>query len=201
MGEDPIRAACDQWTRGLDPVAARVALFERVRDLPYQYPSSCDPIEVLTAGRGSCPGKHDLLGRLFQCLGSPVRHMLCTHRFNESPLPFPDEMQALLKRNEIIDVHEYVQICVEDQWIDIDATWQLGLRDFGFPVTDEWDGRSSMLLTVFPDEQIPVNSDRAKLKEEVLARLTPRQRALRKQFLDALGRWVQELAVEISPAR
>lgn len=197
MDQNQIRTAFEKWTKGLDPVGARIALFERVRDLPYCYPASRDPVEVLTTGRGSCSGKHYLLGELFRCLGLPVRHMLCTHRFNESPLPFPEEMQAVLRRNEILDVHDYVQLSVDDRWIDVDVTWELGLREFGFPVTDEWDGKSSMLLTVIPEEQIPVNGDPAKIKEEVLARLTPRQRALRKQFLESLSKWVDELAAEI----
>jgi len=176
-------------------------LFERVRDLPYRYPASRDPVEVLRAGGGSCSGKHYLLGELFRLLGLRVRHMMCTHRFNESPLPFPEEMQALLIKNEIVDVHDYLQIAVDDDWVDVDATWELGLREFGFPVTDEWDGRSSMLLTVSPDEHSVVDGDPAKVKDEMLARLTPRQRALRKQFLEALSKWVGELSAELGRER
>ena len=44
-------------------------------------------------GRGSCSGKHYLLGQLFRMLGLKVRHIICTHRFNESPLAFPEDMQ------------------------------------------------------------------------------------------------------------
>lgn len=197
MDQDPIRAAFEEWTRGLDPLAARIALFSRVRDLPYQYPASRDPIDVLRAGRGSCSGKHYLLGELFRQLGLRVRHRMCTHRFNESPLPFPEAMQGLLRRNEIIDVHDYLQVAVNDHWIDVDCTWEAGLHNFGFPVVDDWDGVSSMLLTVIPEEHVTVEGDPAKVKDEMLARLTPRQRALRKQFLEALAEWVDELSTEI----
>jgi hypothetical protein len=193
MSDDPIRAAFDEWTRGHDPVAARIALFERVRDLPYQYPASRNPAEVLRRGAGSCSGKHYLLGELFRRQGLPVRHMLCTHRFNDSPVPFPNHMQDLLRKNEIVDLHDYLQICVDGAWIDIDATWPLALRDFGLPATDDWDGRSPMVLTVIPDEQVPVQGDPAKAKEEGLSKLTPRQRTLRKQFLEALSQWAAEL--------
>lgn len=197
MNEDPIGAALQDWTRGRDPMAARIALFEHVRDLSYEYPAvSRDPAEVLKRGRGSCSGKHYLLGELFRRQGLPVRYMICTHRFNESPLPFPDEMQALLEKNEIVDLHDYLQVSVDGQWVDIDATWELALRDYGFPVNDEWDGRSSMVLTVNPDEQVEVEGDPEKAKEEMLAKLTPRQRSLRKQFLEALGRWVEEISGE-----
>jgi transglutaminase-like putative cysteine protease len=198
MNDDPIRAAYEEWTRGRDAVAARVALFERVRDLSYQYPASRNPIEVLQRGGGSCSGKHYLLGELFRRQGLPVRHMMCTHRFNDSPLPFPGHMQDLLRKNEILDVHDYLQISVDGEWIDIDATWPLGLRDFGLPATDDWDGKSPMVLTVIPDEQVEVHGDPAKTKEEQLSKLTPRQRTLRKQFLEALSQWVTELQAEIA---
>jgi hypothetical protein len=197
MNDDPIRAALEQWTRGRDPVAARIALFERVRDLPFRYPASRDPLEVLRQG-GSCSGKHALLAELFRRHGVPVRHMLCTHRFNESPVPFPDSMQDLLLKNEIVDVHDYLQISVDGTWIDVDATWPLGLRDFGLPVTDDWDGKSAMVLTVVPEEQVQASGDPAKAKEERLSKLTPRQRMLRKQFLEALGQWVAELQAEVA---
>ena len=195
--DDSILAAFTEWTKGCDPVAARIALFEHVRDIPYQFPASRDPVEVLKAGRGSASGKHYLLGELFRHLGLKVRHMLCTHRFNESPLPFPEEMQAMLRKNEVVDVHDYLQIYLDDKWIDIDVTWEAGLHDFGFPVNENWDGKSSMLLTVIPDEHIKVEGDAAKAKEDQLAKLTPRQRQMRKQFLEALGRVVEEMAAEM----
>ena len=198
MNEDPIRAALKEWTVGRDPLAARIAVFERVRDIPYQYPSSRDALDVLRTGRGSCSGKHYLLGELFRGLGLGVRNMICTHRFNESPLPFPEEMQALLMKNEIVDLHDFLQVSIDGAWIDVDATWEHGLREFGFPVTDERDGKSSMLLTVTPDEQTTVQGSPAKAKEEMLSKLTPRQRQLRKQFLEALAKWVDELSAEIA---
>lgn len=198
MSDDPIRAALEEWGEGRDPLAARVAVFERVRDLPYQYPASRAPLEVLRRRSGSCSGKHYLLGELFRRQGLPVRHMLCTHRFNDSPLPFPEHMQDLLRKNEIVDLHDYLQICVDGEWIDVDATWPLGLRDFGMPTTDDWDGRSPMNLTVIPDEHEQIDGDPGKAKEERLSKLTPRQRMLRKQFLEALGQWVAELQAEMA---
>jgi hypothetical protein len=187
-----------EWTAGLDAARARIALFEHVRDIPYAYPASRDPEEVLRNGVGTCSGKHYLLGELYRRLGLQVRNVICSHRFNESDLPFPDAMQAMLRRDEIVDMHDYLQIEVAGGWVDIDATWERGLREFGFPVTEEWDGHTPMMLSVVPDEQVVVdNGDAARTKEEMLAKLSPRQRSLRKQFLDALNRWMLELAPEI----
>ena len=195
MSDDSIRAAYEEWTRGCDPVAARIALFERVRDLPFRYPASRDPREVLAQGAGSCSGKHNLLAELFRHAGLPVRHMLCTHRFNDWPMAFPDDLQALLQKNEVVDVHDYLQVCVDGAWIDVDATWPLALRDFGL-ASEEWDGRSSMVLSVVSDEHEELDSDPGKAKEERLSKLTPRQRMLRKQFLERLSQWAAELLAE-----
>ncbi len=201
MGSSDIDRSFTEWTQGLDPRRARVALFERVRDIPYCYPASREPDEVLRQGRGSCSGKHYLLGELYRRLGLRVRHMICTHRFNESPLPFPEEMQEMLRKDEIVDVHDYLQIEVDGVWADIDATWEKGLREFGFPVVDEWDGRSSMVLSVVAEEHAVVDGEPGRAKEEMLATLSPRQRALRKRFLEALNGWMLELAQEIQRDR
>lgn len=197
MGNDIFRQTFDEWTRGCDPLRSRIAVFERVRDFPYTYPSSRDPAAVLQQGNGSCSGKHYLLGEMFRLLGLQVRHMICTHRFNESPLPFPPPMQEMLRKNEIVDLHDYVQIAVNDGWIDIDATWERGLREFGFPVNEEWDGMRPMVLSVVPEDYAVAERDPERLKEELLSKLTPRQRTLRKQFLEALSSWIQELTPEI----
>jgi hypothetical protein len=197
MGNDLLRETFQAWTRDCNPVQSRIKVFEHVRDIPYCYPASRDPTEVLAQRRSSCSGKHYLLGEMFRMLGLRVRHMICTHRFNESALAFPSPMQEMLRKNEIVDLHDYLQISVDGDWIDVDATWERGLREFGFPVNDEWDGKSPMILSVVPEEFAVAERDPERLKEELLSKLTPRQRALRRQFLEALGRWVQELTAEI----
>lgn len=197
MVDDLIRQTLARWTNGRDLLQSRIVLFERVRDIPYCYPASRDPVEVLRRGRGSCSGKHYLLAELFRLTGLRVRHMICTHRFNESPLAFPPPMQEMLRRNEIVDLHDYVQITVDGAWIDIDATWERGLREFGFPVNEDWDGKCPMPLSVVPEDFTVVERDAERVKEELLSKLPPRQRALRKQFLEALSSWIEELTAEI----
>ncbi len=196
MAEDIIAQYLSSCISSSDPRQQRVAVFERVRDLPYHFPASRDPAEVIAQGRGSCSGKHYLLGELFRRIGVPVRHMICTQRFNESPLAFPDAMQATLRKNEIVDLHDFLRIRVDGKWIDIDATWPSNLREFGFPVNDEWDGCRPMGLSVVPDEISMTETDPERLKEELLSKLTQRQRTQRKDFLLALSAWVNELAAE-----
>jgi hypothetical protein len=196
MSSDLIHETLTAWTQGQAGLRARIAVFERVRDIPYSYPASRDPGDVLRQNRGSCSGKHRLLGDMFHLLGLQVRHVICTHRFNESLIAFPEPMQALLRKNQIVDLHDYLQVSEGSDWIDVDATWQRPLRDFGFPVNEDWDGRQSMALSVIPEELMIAAGDPEKVKEELLSRLTPRQRALRKQFLESLSAWVQDLTAE-----
>ena len=196
MSSDIIRVQFEQWTKGLEPLAARIRLFEQVRDIPYRFPASRDPQEVLRGGFGTCSGKHYLLGEMFRMLGLNVRHMICTHRFNESPIGFPDEMQAMLRKNEIVDLHDYLQIEADKEWIDVDATWQRALREFGFPVNEDWNGTQSMSLSVVAENHEIAERDPERLKDELLSKLTPRQRMLRKEFLTALSNWVTELTAE-----
>jgi len=200
MNQDAIGAALKSWSGQDDPVRNRIALFEKVRDLPFRYPSSRDPVEVLQQRAGSSSGKHYLLGELLRRQGTPVRHVICSHRFNDSDLPFPEEMQTLLRKNEIVDLHDYLQIQVEGRWIDVDATWGRNLREYGFPVTEDWDGRSSMIVSFATEEHELVAGDPAKAKEEMLSKLTPRQRKLRDQFLIALSSWIEEISAEAGEA-
>jgi len=193
---DVVRETFSKWTQGCDPLRARIVLFEAVRDIPYRYPASRHAAEVLQNGYGACSGKHYLLGEMYRLLGLRVRHMICTHRFNEAPLVFPAPMQEMLRKNEIVDLHDYLQIAVDGEWIDVDATWPSALREFGFPVNDDWNGTSPMLLSVVPEELAIAERDPERLKDELLSKLTPRQRTLRKQFLEALNGWVQELTAE-----
>ena len=197
MGNDLIYQTFRKWTDGCDLLRSRITLFEHVRDIPYYYPSTRDPSEVLESGHGSCSGKHYLLGEMFRLLELDVRHMICTHRFNESLIVFPGPMQEMLRKNEIIDMHDYLQIALDGEWLDVDATWPSGLREFGFPVNENWDGKNAMLLSVVPEDLAVAERDPEVLKEELLSKLPPRQRALRKQFLAALSSWVQELSAEL----
>ncbi len=196
MTTDIFDKAIDEWTRGATPVEARIRVFEQVRDLPYTYPASRDPAEVLRLGRGSCSGKHYVLGELYRRMKLPVRHMVCRHRFNESPIGFPENLQAMLRKNEIVDLHDYLQVQIDGRWIDVDATWPQHLREFGFPVNEDWDGLRPMVLSVVPEDQLVAEGDPERFKEELLSKLIPRQRLLRKQFLEALSLWVDELSAE-----
>ena len=89
MDQASIRAAFEKWATDHDPLAARVSLFEHVRDIPYVYPASRDPAEVLRLNAGSCSGKHYLLGELLRMQGLKVRNMICRTASTSRRCPSP----------------------------------------------------------------------------------------------------------------
>lgn len=195
MSVETIEQAIEAWAQGGEPPRARVLLFENVRDLPTIGAEADSPLQILRDGRASGSGKHALLAEIYARLGLPVRHVLCRHVFNDSPFGFPDSLQELLRKNEVIDVHHYLRVWIDGTWVDVDATWERTLRDYGFPVNEDWDGRSSMVLGVAaPEEELVVEENPVRRKEEILSRLSPRQRQLRRQFLDLLTAWIAEVS-------
>ena len=152
MNDDPIRAAFEEWTRGRDAVAARIALFERVRDLPYRYPASRDPVEVLQHARRLLLGQALPARRAVPppgTAGAPHAVHAPLQRL-AAAVPRPHAGSAAQERDR--RRARLPADLVDGDWIDVDATWPLGLRDFGLPVTDDWDGKSPMMLSVIPDE-------------------------------------------------
>ena len=77
----------NQWVRGKDAVAARISVFEGIREIPYAVvPELIDAgryAGILELGRGSCSPKHFLLCEMFRRLGLPA---LFVGRANAGPL-------------------------------------------------------------------------------------------------------------------
>ena len=75
----------EEWTKGKDPRAVRVKIFEEIRDIPYAViPQALDseqgPDEMLRVNKGSCQPKHYLLGEMFVRLGISVFYMVYQFR-------------------------------------------------------------------------------------------------------------------------
>ena len=74
MDGDIIAKKFKEWTAGLEPVAARVSIFEHIRDIPYAIVAQLrdpvtGPVKILKLNKGSCVPKHFLLALMFKKLG------------------------------------------------------------------------------------------------------------------------------------
>ncbi|MBI2857899.1 MAG: hypothetical protein HYX90_02375 [Chloroflexi bacterium] len=148
-GPDKLGQAFEEWTAGLDPVAARVAVFERVRDMPYAVlPESLDPsryAEALALNAGSCATKHLLLADMYQRLGLTVLLAVYPFRWSEERIPFPPELRRLAERMPP-GYHLACRVLVGDRLALVDATLDPPLKRLGLPVNETWDGLADTAL-------------------------------------------------------
>jgi hypothetical protein len=183
-----------EWT-GMRSVQDKIVmLFERVRDIPYGSIGSRDPGDVYTAHEGTCSGKHELLKELYQELGLETKDYIAMHRFKDMTVSFPEQLQQILDRSDIVDPHNFFKLHVEGRWVTVDVTWDFPLKKMGFVVNEDWDGKTDMELCVVP-LSISETDDPMAFKKNEIAHLTSKVQADRKLFLDELTKWVKTLRV------
>jgi len=168
-----------------------VSIFEVVRDIPYGNIGSRSPLQVLKKRKGSCSGKHLLLGYLYQNMGIQVQYMMCLTKFNFIQDLLPDNLKLILKKHEIYDYHNYLRIFV-DEWLDVDATFDNPLKNYGFPVNDKWDCASHCKIAFRPIEVYQVN-DLIEEKKEAIKRLPREKQKIRKIFLKQMDKWMESI--------
>ena len=178
-----------EWTAGKNPQAARINIFERIRDIPYAVvPELIDPenyIGVLETNRGSCTPKHLLLCSMYERLGIPVLFATYPFKWAELEIDYPPGLRRLAG-NVPPDYHLACKADIEGRMVLVDATLDLPLQKLGLPVNKEWDGISDTLLAVKPLDEELYHPSEAKLMEPVFA-----EKAL--PFYEELNAWLEEL--------
>lgn len=168
-----------------------IALFETIRDIPYGYIGSRNPLHVLKAGKGTCSGKHLLLGYLYQAIGIEVQYMMCLTKFNFLKHLFPDELRILLEEKDIYDYHNFLRIYI-NRWVDIDITFDLPLKAYGFSVNHDWDCMSDCEIALPPIEVCQV-AELIKEKEQALNTFSEDQQRARNIFIKKMSEWMGEI--------
>lgn len=169
-----------------------VAIFEKVRDIPYGTISSRDPLEVYRNNRGTCSGKHFLLRDLLLALNMGVKDVVCFHYYSQMPrsIEYPPELSQLLEDNKgVPDYHNYLKVYNGD-WLTVDATFDYSLKDYF--VVNEWDGRTDTSLSVKPVEVWEVG-DSEEFKVNMLSKLPEDIQKGRKKFLQMFSEWLETL--------
>lgn len=182
-----------EWT-GRQPLEQKViTLFEKVRDIPYGNIGSRDPADIYRKNKGTCSGKHELLKELYQELGIQVKDFLIMHRFKEMSVNFPEDIQSILNRSDIVDPHNFFRILVDDNWVTVDVTWDKPTRKLGFTVNENWDGKSDMKIAVAPGGEIFETDESMTLKKELIGKLPINVQEDRKLFLVKATEWLDTL--------
>lgn len=185
--------------KGQDPQAARIAVFNQIRDIPYYLvPQIADPYEwaqsVLKENKGSCSPKHYLLGLLFSKLGIPIKYATYPFQWDKQAIKYPPGIMDLA-RGSPVGYHGACKAYLNDKWVLVDATWDIGLKKSGFPVNDRWDGISQTLNAVTPIEEIVHDDlqDRLNYVAQKKKLWTPEQKSTYAEFIEKFNLWLEEL--------
>nr|WP_319539541.1 hypothetical protein [uncultured Methanospirillum sp.] len=178
------------WTRGLSPVEQRISIFSHIRDIPYaivpEWLGTDDIIRMMiTANRGWCGPKHQLLSWMFKRLGIEIRFTLIPFRWQDQKVGYPESMTRLLPLLPS-STHLCCTALLNGTWQLIDATWDPPLKNVGFPVNDPWEGISETTPAVIrlePNAVSGSSSGSATHKERI-------------KFVESLNDWLDEVRKE-----
>src|SRR3989338_4671585 len=104
--------------------------------------------EVLAIKKvGTCTGKHLVLQACLDALGIPYTPVVCTFRWGDQPIEYPERLKKMLKEGEWEHGHNFVTIPIgNSKHIDVDVTWDPALEDFGFlSFPKDWDGKTPFI--------------------------------------------------------
>lgn len=123
-----------------ESIQERRRLFRMVRDISYFI--SLDESEQDYC----CVTKPFLLDRLLGTIGLKSRHILCTFRWEDLPLP----ADVMKHSHDAEDTHEYLEVFTPEdgKWVKVDPNWDSRLRS-SFNIA-EWDGVHDTILAVTP---------------------------------------------------
>ncbi len=189
--DDVIDRTFKEWTHGKSSLEARIAVFEKIRDIPYAtiprlisaeyYP------EILDIGKGSCTPKHLLLADMFERLGITVLLAVYPFRWADLEIDIPPGLHERVCSLPP-DHHLACKAEIEGRLVLVDATADLPLEKIGVPVNREWDGVSETVLAVEPmgEEQLFHPSEARHINNVFIddAHLT---------FFDELNVWLEEI--------
>jgi hypothetical protein len=179
-----------EWTTGRDGLGARIAVFEKIRDIPYAVvPELNDAhryVEILTLGKGSCTPKHFLLCTMYQRLGLSVLYAVYPFRWADVEVPYPPELRRLAEALSM-SYHLACKVEIEGRLVLVDATLDPALEQMGLAVNTDWDGLLDMQLPMNPsgEEELYHPSEASSLRAQ------PDEARL--AFYNALNRWLEEM--------
>ena len=193
---DIIEEKFQEWVQGKNSKDARIAIYNRIRDIPYAItPDLNDSTEytrIFEGNRGSCTPKHFLLCNMFQRLGLQVLYAVYPYKWEEFEDIYSPGLKKLA-REMPLSYHLACKVDIEGKLILVDATLDPALEALGLPVNMKWDGISDTLLPVNPCGEVQLYHP----SEAYLPQMEePDERAL--NFYNEFNAWLETVRTEIS---
>ena len=169
--------------------------FALVRDMPYKRAKSRVPDAIVAEWQGTCSGKHYLLKELFQEMGVNTKIIMCTHQFDRNNTAhFPESLRKLTAQGPAPDVHTFLRLKTESDWMDVDATWPSQAEALGMPVNRVFQFGVSMGLGCDPIEyfDVPDGAELQPFKEDLIRRFCGADVDRREKFIQGMSAWLAE---------
>jgi len=177
---------------GLDEDEQLRDICKRVAEIPWGKGRTIEEV-LVTKKVGTCTGKHLLLQACFDELGIKYKPVVCTFRWEDQPIRYPDSLQKILKKREWEHGHNFVQVKADGKWVDVDVTWNSRLKPYGFKTFPlDWDGTTSFVgvdKVIKRWDSVDINTK----KKEIIDSLSVEVKKMRKMFLDNLILWIKSI--------
>lgn len=118
-----------------------IKAFELVQKIPYKVCKFESVDELITNNFGDCRHKHSFLFEVYSKLGLKVEKIKVL--FDWKDLPIPNEKFKILEKSGTIFPHNALYLFRENKKILVDATWEPRLEKIGFPIINNWNGKSN----------------------------------------------------------
>jgi hypothetical protein len=188
LHEEAVRRGLAAENTPIDAAAA----FSLVRDMTYQRSSDRRPETLIREWRGTCSGKHYLLGALFAELGFASRLIACTTETYLRPEEAHEKLRPVLERanGRVVDLHNYLVVEHPQGKMVVDATWPTAYRKYGMVVNEDFVPGVDQQIAANPIEvwEVPPDRDPQEFKEDLLKEcFTLEELAVREEFILILG--------------
>jgi len=194
--DDIITKKFKEWTDGLGEVDSRISIFGHIRDIPYAIIAELrdpytGPARMLELNKGSCVPKHFLLAKAFGMLNIPVKYVSYLFKWDDPSIKYPQELRLLVKKMPV-SAHLACKAEINGKLILVDATWDLPLAKFAYPVNKSWDGFSDTHNAVTPISEVihETLDDRIEYSSKLRSGYTKEEAAVYEEFASKLNVWL-----------
>lgn len=121
-------------------------IFSQVRDIPYSIPISTKETDHC------CSGKHRILKKHLEDLDYQVRYRVVSFKWNSMNIP----KELINIPHENLSSHVYLEILINNNWVDMDVTWDIGLKNI-FSI-NKWDSSHNIIAVPVLEKFSPKKS-------------------------------------------
>ncbi len=169
-----------------------IKVVQSVSSIPWGEGRSIE--DVFLKGVGTCTGKHKVLQACFDELGIKYELVVCTFKWGEQGIKYPEKLQKILDEGEWEHGHNFLKLMNGDY---IDVTWDPFLESIGFKVLPkDWKlGQSFIGVQNIIQQWDNVSIDDKKF--QLIDSLSPELKERRNRFLIEFIKWIKDFRLDI----